>query len=71
MYAVSRTQTDLDDIVKEHPGVKAIRLDISNWNETKNTLTASLPDKLDVLINNAAVLDTYTQLEITEEAIDR
>ena len=71
MWAVSRTQADLDAIVKEHPGVTGIRLDVSNWNETKNILTASLPEKLDVLINNAAVLDTFTQLEITEEAIDR
>lgn len=45
VYAVSYTQADLDGIVKEHPGVKAILLDVSNWNETNNVLTASLPDK--------------------------
>ena len=71
MYAVTRAQADLDKLVAECPGVHPIQLDVSNWDETKRVLTQNIPQNVDVLINNAAVLGQEPLLTVSDAEIDR
>ena len=71
VYAVTRSQTDLDTLVAECPGVHPIQLDISNWDETKRVLTQKIPQNVDVLMNNAAVLGQEPLLTVSGDEIDR
>ena len=71
VYAVTRSQADLDALVEECPGVQPIQLDISNWEETKRVLTQKIAGNVDVLINNAAVLGLDPLLTVSGDEIDR
>ena len=68
---MTRSQTDLDALVEECPGVQPIQLEISNWEETKRVLTQKVPGNVDVLINNAAVLGLDPLLTVSGDEIDR
>ena len=68
---MTRTQADLDTLVKECPKIHPIQLDISDWDATRNTLNAKLPPTVDVLVNNAAVIDMDSHLQITSDSFDR
>ena len=71
VYAVSRTQDDLDSLVIECPNVKPIQLDLSVWDETKRVLAEKIPNSVHLLVNNAGVLDHQSHLEVTSDEFDR
>ena len=68
---MTRSLADLDSLVKECANVKPIQLDLSDWDETKRVLTEKIPDSVDILINNAGMLDHQSHLEVTSELFDK
>ena len=67
-YALSRTQSDLDSLKKEVPGIKTIACDISDWDRTKCIVQGIIKDgPVDLLVNNAAVYLSGTVGTITKE----
>ncbi|XP_053767338.1 L-xylulose reductase [Desmodus rotundus] len=68
VVAVSRTQGDLDSLVRECPGVKPVCVDLGDWEATERALAGVGP--VDLLVNNAAVALLQPFLEVTKEACD-
>ncbi|XP_021031422.1 L-xylulose reductase [Mus caroli] len=68
VVAVSRTQEDLDDLVRECPGVEPVCVDLADWEATEQALSNVGP--VDLLVNNAAVALLQPFLEVTKEACD-
>ncbi|XP_017380289.1 L-xylulose reductase isoform X1 [Cebus imitator] len=69
VVAVSRTQADLDSLVRECPGIDPVCVDLSDWEATEQALSNVGP--VDLLVNNAAVALLQPFLEVTKEAFDR
>jgi len=70
VYAVSRTQADLDALAQECPRIVPICTDVSDWTKTREALTAILPDSVDILVNNAAITGTTNFMDITSDCFD-
>ncbi|XP_059937315.1 L-xylulose reductase [Mesoplodon densirostris] len=68
VVAVSRTQADLDSLVRECPGVEPVCVDLGDWEATERALGGVGP--VDLLVNNAAVALLQPFLEVTKEACD-
>lgn len=68
VVSVSRTQSDLDSLVLECPGVEPVCVDLADWEATERALGSVGP--VDLLVNNAGVAILHPFLEITKEAID-
>ncbi|XP_059853755.1 L-xylulose reductase isoform X2 [Delphinus delphis] len=77
VVAVSRTQADLDSLVREQPGilspkkcpgVEPVCVDLGDWEATERALGGVGP--VDLLVNNAAVALLQPFLEVTKEACD-
>lgn len=68
VVSVSRTQSDLDSLVRECPGVEPVCVDLGDWEATERALGNVGP--VDLLVNNAAVALLQPFLEVTKEAID-
>ncbi|TKC53498.1 hypothetical protein EI555_014953 [Monodon monoceros] len=68
VVAVSRTQADLDSLVRECPGVEPVCVDLGDWEATDRALGGVGP--VDLLVNNAAVALLQPFLEVTKEACD-
>ncbi|XDA81113.1 hypothetical protein R6Z07F_011089 [Ovis aries] len=68
VVAVSRTQADLDSLVRECPGVETVCVDLADWEATEQALRGVGP--VDLLVNNAAVAFLQPFLEVTKEAYD-
>ncbi|PNJ87345.1 DCXR isoform 11, partial [Pongo abelii] len=69
VVAVSRTQGDLDSLVRECPGIEPVCVDLGDWEATERALGSVGP--VDLLVNNAAVALLQPFLEVTKEAFDR
>nr|XP_054112618.1 L-xylulose reductase isoform X2 [Callithrix jacchus] len=69
VVAVSRTQADLDSLVRECPGIDPVCVDLSDWEATERALGSVGP--VDLLVNNAAVALLQPFLDVTKEAFDR
>ncbi|GFW78682.1 hypothetical protein TNCV_4261051 [Trichonephila clavipes] len=69
VVAVSRTQADLDSLRKESPKIQPLCLDISNWDLTKNALKSVGP--IDLLVNNAGIMELKDYGTYTEQDVDR
>ncbi|XP_055448419.1 L-xylulose reductase isoform X2 [Psammomys obesus] len=69
VVAVSRTQEDLDNLVRECPGVEPVCVDLGDWEATEKALSTVGP--VDLLVNNAAVALLQPFLEVTKEACDQ
>ncbi|KAM5309100.1 uncharacterized protein AAES06_024188 isoform 2-T2 [Glossophaga mutica] len=67
VVAVSRTQGDLDSLVRECPGVKPVCVDLGDWAATERALGGVGP--VDLLVNNAAVALLQPFLEVTKELL--
>ncbi len=65
VYAVSRTQSDLDSLQTDCPGIQGVRVDLQDWNATQTTIT-TLGD-VDLLVNNAGVWKSSSVLDTPEE----
>ncbi|CAL1278254.1 unnamed protein product [Larinioides sclopetarius] len=68
VVAVSRTQSDLESLKKESPKIQTLCLDISNWELTNNALKNV--GSIDLLVNNAGVLDIIEYGKYTEQDYD-
>uniref|UniRef100_I3N3K9 Dicarbonyl and L-xylulose reductase n=1 Tax=Ictidomys tridecemlineatus TaxID=43179 RepID=I3N3K9_ICTTR len=68
VVAVSRTQADLDSLVRECPGVEPLCVDLADWEATEHALGSVGP--VDLLVNNAGVALLQPFLEVTKEAFD-
>ncbi|XP_045428266.1 L-xylulose reductase isoform X1 [Pipistrellus kuhlii] len=68
VVAVSRTQGDLDSLVRECPGVEPVCVDLGDWAATERALAGVGP--VDLLVNNAAMALLQPFLEVTKEACD-
>ncbi len=66
--AVSRTQSDLDSLQAEYPGINIVKADLGKWKETQTALTKC--HDIDLVVNNAGVFRPSTVLESTEDAVD-
>ncbi|XP_065836932.1 L-xylulose reductase-like [Oscarella lobularis] len=69
VYALSRTQSDLDSLQKQHPGIHAIQADVTNTQETMERVRSLGP--IHLLVNNAGVGVLQPFLDVTEEAYGR
>uniref|UniRef100_A0A673VPT2 Carbonyl reductase 2 n=1 Tax=Suricata suricatta TaxID=37032 RepID=A0A673VPT2_SURSU len=69
VVAVSRTDTDLDSLSKECPGIETVCVDLGDWDATQRALDNV--GAVDLLVNNAAVALPQPFLEVTKEVFDR
>jgi NAD(P)-dependent dehydrogenase (short-subunit alcohol dehydrogenase family) len=70
VIAISRTKSDLDALKAMNPEkIQTLCLDIGKWNETREALKGIGP--VDLLVNNAGILDVKEFGEMTEEEVDR
>ncbi|XP_015914532.1 L-xylulose reductase-like [Parasteatoda tepidariorum] len=70
VVAVSRTQSDLDELVQLSSKIQTLLLDVSEWDKVKNKLQNIGP--IHLLVNNAAINGDYKELEdFDEEGINR
>ncbi|MBN3300583.1 DCXR reductase, partial [Amia calva] len=69
VVAVTRTQDDLDSLVKECPAIQPVCVDLSDWDATAKALKSIGP--VDLLVNNAACAILQPFLEVTPEAFDK
>ncbi|XP_012284261.1 L-xylulose reductase [Orussus abietinus] len=68
VVALSRSQEDLDSLVKEDPKIKTVAVDLANWDETKNAVQGVLP--IDLLVNNAAMASLAPFVDIKPEVFE-
>ena len=67
-YALSRTQSDLESLEKEVPGINTICIDLSDWDLTKTTVQGLIKGgAIDLLVNNAGILSVMPIGAIQEE----
>ncbi|XP_013924646.1 PREDICTED: L-xylulose reductase [Thamnophis sirtalis] len=69
VVAVSRTQTDLETLQEECPGIQTLCVDLADWEATETAL--STVEDIDLLVNNAAVAVLQPFLQVSKEAFDR
>jgi len=67
-YGLSKTQANLDSLAKECPGVKTICVDLADWAATRKAVESFGP--IDFLVNNAAILEIASVLDIEEDRLD-
>lgn len=68
VYALSRNEDNLKTLANDHPGIRTIKCDLSNWKETEQCLEGLEP--VDHLVNNAGVAVKQPLSETTEEVVD-
>jgi NAD(P)-dependent dehydrogenase (short-subunit alcohol dehydrogenase family) len=69
VYAVSKTQENLNALKTELPNIHTICVDLGDWAATKTAIEKI--GTVDFLVNNAALLPTFGPfLEMTEENLD-
>lgn len=68
VYALSKTKSNLDSLLKEAPNVKIICADMTDWNGIKEALKDLPP--MHGLVNNAAVAILGPFLEAKPEEFD-
>ncbi|KAG9350311.1 hypothetical protein JZ751_026665 [Albula glossodonta] len=66
--AVTRTQADLDSLLKECPSIRPLCVDLSDWEATEAAFKDLGP--MDLLVNNAACAPLQPFLEITPDQFD-
>ncbi|VDH97055.1 L-xylulose reductase [Mytilus galloprovincialis] len=68
VFAISRTESDLDNLKEEDSSIETRCLDIGNWDNTRKVIEDI--GQVDLLVNNAGISKRQTVLEVTEEFID-
>ena len=67
-YALSRTQSDLDSLEKEVPGIKTVCCDLSDWDLAKSLLQDIIKEgPIELLVNNAGIGTLEAVGTITKE----
>jgi len=69
VYAISRTQSDLDSLIAEAPTIHPICIDLQNIDQVKATVNKI--DGIQLLVNNAGFTILQPFLEVTTEAYDQ
>ncbi|XP_019642604.1 PREDICTED: L-xylulose reductase-like [Branchiostoma belcheri] len=69
VFALSRTQEDLDSLVQECPGIHPVQCDLADPEATKSAVESVGP--IDLLVNNAGVTSLQPFLEVTLDAFEK
>ncbi|XP_075702771.1 L-xylulose reductase-like [Rhinoderma darwinii] len=69
VVALSRTSEDLESLVQECPGVETVCVDLVDWPATEAALSSIGP--VDLLVNNAAIVEEQSFLDIKQDSFDR
>lgn len=69
VFAIGKTQSNLDNLKSKVPSIIPVCVDISNWNETKKAIDNI--GIIDLLVNNAGIYEEVTFSKITEKIFDR
>ncbi|KAG8195696.1 hypothetical protein JTE90_002960 [Oedothorax gibbosus] len=69
VVAVSRTQSDLDELAEISPKIIPLCVDIGDWSTTEAAIATAGP--IDLVVNNAGVMDVKEYGTYTEEEVDR
>ncbi|KAL3870405.1 hypothetical protein ACJMK2_038473 [Sinanodonta woodiana] len=67
--ALSKTQENLDSLKNEVPGIQTVVVDLADWTATRHALENI--GKIDLLVNNAAILIMSSFLETTKDHLDK
>lgn len=70
VYALSKTQQNLDDLKKEFSTINCMCVDLCDISNLKKEIE-KLPDDVTLLVNNAGYANIQSFLEVTEEAFDK
>ncbi|XP_078610472.1 L-xylulose reductase-like [Branchiostoma floridae x Branchiostoma japonicum] len=68
VFALSRTQEDLDSLVQEYPGIHPVQCDLGDPEVTKAAVESVGP--IDLLVNNAGIIIMQPFLDVTLDAFD-
>ncbi|CAG2207780.1 DCXR [Mytilus edulis] len=68
VFALSRTQADLDSLKDEIPNITTYQIDLENWEKTRERCTQIGP--VDFLVNNAGIGRWQTFLEMSKENLN-
>ena len=68
VHAISRTQSDLDNLRKECPDINVHNIDVADWDKTRSTVKSI--GAVDYLVNNAAVLVEKPFFDISKGQLD-
>nr|XP_042896896.1 L-xylulose reductase [Parasteatoda tepidariorum] len=68
VIAISRTQSDLDELAEICPNIRPVCLDVGDWEQTKAVISELGP--VDLLVNNAAIGKGQPLGEVDEEFIN-
>lgn len=68
VFALAKTQSNLDSLKAEFPNIETICVDLGDWNATRLAVESVLP--IDGLVNNAGTSVLAPMLETTPEMID-
>ncbi|XP_035695458.1 L-xylulose reductase-like isoform X6 [Branchiostoma floridae] len=69
VFALSRTQEDLDSLVQEYPGIHPVQCDLGDPEATKAVVESVGP--IDLLVNNAGITILEPFLEVTLDAFEK
>lgn len=69
VYALSRTQTDLDNLKTEFPSIHCLRVDLLDVSSVRSALQG-LPYDITMVVNNAGYSKLASFLDVTEEDFD-
>ncbi|XP_078692984.1 L-xylulose reductase-like [Branchiostoma floridae x Branchiostoma belcheri] len=69
VFALSRTQADLDSLVQECPGIHPVQCDLADPEATKSAVESVGP--IDLLVNNAGIVILQSFLDVTLDAFDK
>ncbi|KAG7211972.1 hypothetical protein KM043_011173 [Ampulex compressa] len=68
VFAISKTKENLDKLTAKDPRIKAICVDLRDWDATKKAVQSILP--IDLLVNNAGVAVLKPFLDLTPDDFD-
>ncbi|XP_052071437.1 L-xylulose reductase-like [Mytilus californianus] len=68
VFALGRTQADLDSLKVEIPNINTYQIDLQNWEKTREIVTHKGP--VDFLVNNAGIGRWQPFLEMSKENLD-
>lgn len=68
VYALSKTQQNLDSLVSECPDIRAVCLDLVDWQSAQNAVKSL--GHIDLLVNNAGVAEYSPFIDVTMDSFD-
>ena len=68
VFALSRTQADLDSLKAENPKIQTACVDLTDWSSTKEIVSKMIP--ISLLVNNAATAVQSSVLNLSSEGFD-